>query len=103
MRIFWADVAEFKSAEIVRTAEKKPIVNFNQLRLAAPLIDARYFSIDQENRIPRQMPVLGCFDIKAVNLFGPADRHARHVPAIDNSLTRPREEWIIAAIVHETR
>src|SRR6266513_1269726 len=42
------------------------------------------------------MPILGCFNIEAINLLGPA--RTRHPPSISNTFAMPSKKRIIAAI-----
>src|SRR5438552_2907592 len=45
------------------------------------------------------MPILGCLDIEAINLLGPAEsRAAGYVPGIGNTLAAPSKKRIVAAI-----
>src|SRR5437667_11994744 len=45
------------------------------------------------------MPILGCLNIEAINLLGPAG--TRHPPSISNTLAMPSKKRIIAAIKHQ--
>src|SRR5437870_11868906 len=45
------------------------------------------------------MPILGGFNIEAINLLGPAG--TRHPPSISNPFAMPRKKRIIAAIPHQ--
>src|SRR5947207_15782411 len=45
------------------------------------------------------MPILGCLNIEAINLLGPAG--TGHPPSISNTLAMPSKKRIIAAIKHQ--
>src|SRR5947207_14567117 len=45
------------------------------------------------------MPILGCLNIEAINLLGPAG--TGHPPSISNTLATPSKKRIIAAIKHQ--
>src|SRR5437763_16715181 len=45
------------------------------------------------------MPILGCLNIEAINLLGPAG--TGHPPSVSNTLATPSKKRIIAAIKHQ--
>ena len=76
--ILWADFAEWKSAQIVRAAEVEPIENRNQIA-ASPGVDGRDFAVDEQDRIPRKMEILGRLDVDSVKLRVASEKTARDI------------------------
>src|SRR4051794_34324554 len=73
-----ADLAVIKAAQVVRAAQKEPIVDTYPIAVA-PNIDRRGLRAEQKDRIFREMEILARFKRDPENLLGAAERSARDI------------------------
>src|SRR6476469_1373479 len=89
------DFAERKASEIVRAAKEKPLVNWH-LTASSPLAYGRNFTVEQQDRVPRQMEILRSLQIESVNLRVTSKKATGDGGRKSNALSPAREQRIVA-------
>src|SRR5207247_2348104 len=96
-----ADFAVGKSTEIVRAPEVETFENRNKIA-TSPGVDGRDFAVDEQDRIPRKMEILGPLEVDSVKLRVASEKTARDIRRKSDALPTPGQQWIITPVVYKT-
>ena len=104
--IHWSDLAEVEAAHIVRATQIEAVKNWNAVTvfvffIRPPSLGERELTLDEEDQIPRQREVFGCFERESVILHVTAQWSAAYEARKFDRLALASEEEAVTCIPYE--